>query len=152
MKKLVCIIFVLTFCSALNAQDLKEADVPAIVKTNFISMYPNAKNVRWEKEHGNYEAEMGKGMDEISVIFNDRGTLIQTETEISVSELPKGVSEYTSQNLRSKKINEATKILSNSGIITYEAEIGNADFLFDADGKFIKKNSDSNENDNNDNN
>ena len=142
MKNIICIMFVLVICSAANAQDLKEADVPAAVKAKFALLYPEVKNVKWEKENGNYEAEFGQSKIETSIIFDAAANLIQTEHEIPVSELPKGVNDYSSQNLKSKKPVEATKILSASGVITYEAEIGNIDYLFDASGNFLIKDSD----------
>jgi len=143
---------VLVICSAANAQDLNEADVPASVKAKFALLYPEVKNVKWEKENGYYEAEMDQSKIETSVLLDGSGNLIQTETEIRALDLPKGVSDYSSQNLRSQKINEATRIVDASGVITYEAEIGNTDYLFDSDGKFIKKDSDSDDNEKDDDN
>lgn len=135
--------FVVVICSAANAQDLKEADVPTAVKAKFALLYPEVKNVKWEKENGNYEAEFGQSKMQTSIIFDAAANLIQTEYEIPVSDLPKGVIDYSSKNLKSKKPVEATKVVNASGVTTYEAEIGNSDYLFDSSGNFLNKDSDS---------
>jgi len=135
-------LFVLTFCYTVNGQDLKEAEVPAVVKSKFSALHPEVINVKWEKENGNYEAEFGQSKMQTSIIFDAAANLIQTEYEIPVSDLPKGVIDYSSQNLKSKKPVEATKVVNASGVITYEAEIGNSDYLFDSSGNFLIKDSD----------
>lgn len=122
-----------------NAQKMKEADVPAAVKSSFSKLHPNAKVEKWEKEAPNYEAEFHEGKTEMSVLMDASGKLLQTEMEINPSGLPKGVSDYAAKNLSGKKIKEAAKITDASGTVTYEAEIDEADYIFDANGTFIKK-------------
>ena len=64
MKKtmLSAILLIATSAGIAIAQDLKEKDVPAIVKTTFTKKYPQAKDnkVSWEKEKGNYEANTAR--------------------------------------------------------------------------------------------
>ena len=126
---------IVTVCSA---QKIKEADVPAAVKTKFAELYPNTKAEKWEKEGANYEAEFEKSEVETSVLFDASGKLLETETEISVNELPQATKDYLAKNFPGKKIHEASKIVAADGTVTYEAEI-NADYIFDANGNFIKK-------------
>lgn len=149
MKKSVSIL-VLTFALSAGAQNLKESAVPAIVKEAFKNQYPEIKKAEWEKEKDNYEAEFetkrvfvenGKAKKEnieTSVVYNANGKMIETETEIPVSQLPKSVNEYISKNFAGKKITEAAKITDATGVITYEAEIGKKDLLFDVTGNYIK--------------
>jgi hypothetical protein len=142
MKKLVLVMCALAIGCGVNAQKLKETDVPAHVRAKFSSLYPEVKDVKWEKENGQYEAEMGQDKSEISVLFDANGNLLQTETEMPVTDLPQGVRDYSSLNLKGKNIKEATRIVDAAGMVTYEAEIGNQDYIFDTGGKFIKNDSD----------
>ncbi len=121
------------------AQKIKEADVPANVKTAFTKQFPGTNAAKWEKENGNYEAEFDLNKVETSALFNSAGVLLETEIEIKTSELPKTVSEYVSKNLAGKKIKEASKITDAKGIVTYEAEVDEADYIFDSKGDFLKK-------------
>lgn len=129
------------------SQKLQEAGVPAAVKTKFASLYPGVKSIEWEKEDGNYEAEFKQDQTETSALFDASGSLVQTETEMAVTALPRGVLDYVSKNLNSKKITEAARIVDAGGQVTYEAEIGGRDYIFDAKGNFIKAEDDDPEDD-----
>jgi hypothetical protein len=145
MKAVIFLISILAFALNTNAQKLQSTDVPDAVKNKFAAMYPSINRPGWEKEHGKYEAEFRDAGVETSVIFEANGTHVQTEVEISVSALPKGVSDYAAKNLAGKKITEAVQITGADGTITYEAEIGGPDYLFDSNGNFLKKESDDKE-------
>ena len=139
MKTIIILFGILALVINAHAQKLSESDVPAAVKTQFSSMFPNVKAYKWEKENGIYEAEFKQNKVETSVLFEADGKYFQTETEIAVSELPGGVRDYASKNLPGKKIKEASKIALADGTLTYEAEISGADYIFDANGNFLKK-------------
>lgn len=147
MKKLIFAMCILLVASCSYAQKLKDSDVPSAVKTSFSTMYPDVKTVKWENENGKFEAEFDQNNIETSSLFDANGTFVQKEVEIQVSELPDAVRNYVSSNLSGKKIKEASKITEASGSITYEAEINNTDYIFDQSGKLLKKESDENEKD-----
>jgi hypothetical protein len=141
MKKAIVILCSIILAFSSNAQKLKETDVPTEVKTKFATIYPDVKSVKWEKEDGKFEAEFEQNKIEIAVLFEANGTYVQAEVRISISSLPKGVNEYVSKNHAGKKIEEASKITDAKGSVTYEAEVGNSDYLFDANGNFLRKDS-----------
>ena len=122
-----------------NAQKIKDAEVPAAVTTAFSKQFPAGKVEKWEKENGNYEAEFDNGKVETSVLYSSTGTLMETEIEIKTSELPKAATDYVAKNLTGKKVKEASKITDAKGSVTYEAEVDEVDYIFDAKGNFQKK-------------
>lgn len=122
-----------------NAQKMKATEVPAAVTAKFATLYPNVKDAEWEKEGANYEAEFDVNKTETSCSFDASGNLLQTETEISVSELPQAVKDYFTKNAPGKKIKEASKMVDPSGTISYEAEVDETDYIFDASGNFVSK-------------
>jgi len=117
----------------------KKVTVPDIVKTKFASLYPEAKNVKWDKEEAMFEAGFKINDKENSVVFDAAGAVTETETAIDASELPATISEYVTKNLAGKKIDEAAKILDAKGKITYEAEVADVDYIFEETGNFIGK-------------
>ncbi|MEO8447217.1 MAG: PepSY-like domain-containing protein [bacterium] len=139
MKTIIFAVCVLLIASCSNAQNLKVSQVPSVVKTSFSSLYPDASKVQWEMEDGNYEAGFDQNKVETSIIFDAKGTFLQKEVEIPVSELPDAVKNYATTNVAGKKIDEAAKITDAAGIVTYEAEIGKADYIFDQNGSLLKK-------------
>lgn len=141
----ITIIILILLCAAYisNAQKLKESAVPSAVRTAFVSMYPNAKHIKWSMEDGKYEGEFKENSIESSALFEADGAYVQTETEIPASSLPETVKQYVSKNLAGEKIKEAAKITDAKSTVTYEAEVGGTDYIFDANGNFLKKDSES---------
>ncbi len=158
MKNLIIILALSLGMGSAYAQKVKESDVPAAVKEAFKKAYPKAEIEKWEKEDGNYEAEFEiEGVDktgkksevEGSVVYTATGELVQTEEEIRVSDLPKAAMEYIEKNVQ-KKIKEASKITEAKGTVNYEAEAGGEDYIFDSEGKFLKKEQDTEKDDDDD--
>lgn len=145
MKKSMFIAAGIMISLAACAQKMKEADVPSAVKDAFKKAHSDAKEVKWEMEGANFEAEFEIGEVDQSAVYDTSGKLIETEVEIKVEELPAGVRDYISKNYKDAKIKEATKITDAKGTVTYEAEIKDRDLIFDSNGKFIKEEKDTHE-------
>ena len=139
MKKLALMIVAAMITSLSFAQKIQEKDVPASVKASFQKNYPNIKEVKWDKEGEKFEASFDLNKIDNSVLFDAQGNLLETEVEIELNQLPKGVLEYVKANYKGKKVKEAAKITDAKGTVTYEAEIKGMDLLFDSNGKFIKE-------------
>ncbi|GHB87760.1 PepSY-like domain-containing protein [Persicitalea jodogahamensis] len=133
MMMLAALLAALVTFSA-NAQKVKADQVPAAVTTAFAKAYPNASNMKWEKEkNGDFEVEFDQGKVELSVVYNPQGVEQEVETEIATSQLPASVQAA----LKSKKVKEAA-IIKKGGKTYYEAEVGGKDLIFDASGKAVK--------------
>lgn len=139
MKKLALMIAAGMITSFSFSQKLQDKDVPAEVKTAFQKAYPNAKEVKWDKERGNYEASFDVNKIDNSVLFDGKGNLLETEIEIELNQLPSSIADYIKTHYSGQKIKEGAKITDAEGNITYEAEIKGMDLLFDSNGKFIKE-------------
>ena len=141
--KLCLIIFVGTMFGILNAQDLKDKDVPAIVKSAFAKKYPAVKKVSWEKEKENYEANWGgKSGEDNSVMFSPTGNFIEIVEAISIDKLPSSIAPFIAKNYNGAKIKEAGKVTDALGKHTIEVEIKGKDLIFDEKGNFIKNSKD----------
>jgi hypothetical protein len=118
---------------------MKEADVSPAVKSAFSSLYPQAKDVVWEKENTFFEASFTQIEKEITLVFDAGGTVTETEIVIEITTLPPSVLDYIKTSLENKPVNEAAEITDAAGNRFYEAEIDGVDYLFDATGNFIRK-------------
>ncbi len=119
-----------------NKEDIK---VPSVVTSAFHKKYTDAKNVTWEKEDGNYEANWGgKSGEDNTVQFTPSGSFIEMGKAISVSQLPAAVTAYVEKNYKGQKITEAMKVTDAHGKLTYEAEVLGKDIFFDDKGNFVK--------------
>ena len=115
--------------------------IPTEVKTAFGKSFPGISVKKWEKEHGNYEANFSKDGKSMSATFTAAGVLEETETDIKVSELPADAESYIKTHYKGDTIKEAA-IVEKGGKKMYEAEVKGKDILFDESGKFLKEQED----------
>ncbi|WP_223560489.1 PepSY-like domain-containing protein [Chryseobacterium lathyri] len=125
-----------------NAQKVQQKDVPASVQKGFQKQFPTAREIKWEKEDGNYEAGFRIKGTETSVVITPSGNILETETEISSNSLSALIKAYINKNYPNQNIKGAAKITDAKGILTYEAEISGKDLIFDNKGKFLKEKKD----------
>ena len=141
MKKLF-IIYMAFACLPAIAQKMDQSKVPAAVKSAFSTNFSEITNATWEKEHGNYEANFSQGGKKMSVTYDGKGTLLEAETEMAISQLPASVAAYIEKNYAGQKIKHASAIKMSNGTLNFEAEVNGKDLIFDRSGKFIKESKD----------
>lgn len=141
MKRITVVLGMLCFSYVGNAQRISADKVPAAVKKTFNEKATKATNVKWEIEHGNYEANFKSGKTEKSMLFDKNGTMLESEVAISKNELPASAISYVQSHYKSH-IKDAAKITKANGDVNFEAEVNKMDVLFTADGKFIKESKD----------
>ena len=97
---------------------------PAAVQKTFEQKFPKATNVSWGKENKKeWEAEFTIDGSKISANFTNEGTWVETEKKITVSELPKAVSDAIQKQYPDWKITEADKTETAKNGVIYEADI-----------------------------
>ena len=135
-------IVVISFAGCSSAQKTekegKDSKIPATVLDAFKKQFPTITDVDWEQEGPNYEAEFENGEVETSVVINASGVILETETEMEPSALPKAILDYLDTNYKGQKVKEAAKIVLTDGTVNYEAEVNKQDLIFDSNGSFIK--------------
>ena len=62
----------------------------------------------------------------MSCLFDASGNLLETESGIETSDLPKAAADYIGKNYAGQKIKEAAKIVDSKKVTTYEAEVKKA--------------------------
>lgn len=134
MKIAICLFSVVVLLTTACAQKTADSKTPEAVRTAFAKLNPNTTKVKWEKEEANYEANFRIGTAEQSMIFAADGTLLESEAEIAINELPLKTQEYLAQNYKGSKIKEAAKLTDAKGKVSFEAEIKGKDLIFDENG------------------
>jgi hypothetical protein len=137
MNRLILLGAVLCLAVQLEAQSIKERDVPPAVASKVSALYPDAAKIKWEMEDGMYEASFLTGGMETSVMLSSQGMLVYTETEIEVSALPKEATIYILQQNPGNAIQEASQITDVYGVVRYEVELKNIEYVFDSAGKVL---------------
>lgn len=116
-------------------------NAPATVITSFNSKFPNANNVKWGKENATeWEAEFELNGSKVSANFSNDGKWLETETEVSVNQLPKAVVSAINKKYPDYEIAGGDKIENAKGEILYEADIKfktvRKEVLLNSDGTF----------------
>ena len=123
------------------AQELKETDVPAAVKTSFKTAFPNAKDVEWKMKEGKYKVDFDiDGTDHIAAFGTD-GKLISKGMKIRVSELPSAVTTSVKSAYAGRDINNVYRV-DKDGTVNYLVKLdGNPEtkVLYSADGQVVKE-------------
>src|SRR6266487_5193594 len=135
MKTLVLAI---TMFLALSCMSQKTTP-PSAVQSAFSKAFPGITPKNWDKEDNKYEANFAKDGKTLSATFDASGSLEETETDITVKELPSGIASYVQTHYKNERIKEAAMITKPNGEKMYEAEVKGKDLLFDMQGKFLRE-------------
>lgn len=132
------IFFLMSLCtivwsSSVNAQ----TNAPEKVKAQFKNLYPKVKDVDWVMEDGNYLALFKSDKKEMAVQINDKGELVQTETRLEMSELPKTAQDYIAKNYDGVKFDRAAEVIDDSKVKRYQVVSKDKTVVFDAKGNFL---------------
>lgn len=142
MKKLLIMAMAAgTAAISASGQKLKESQVPVAARNAFEKKYPGTKG-NWDREDANYEVNFRQQGKSMSAVIDKNGTIVETETDIAISDLPAPVQPFIKGHYPNAKITEAAKIVKENGDVNYEAEVNHKDLVFDANGKFVKETED----------
>ncbi|MEO8664889.1 MAG: PepSY-like domain-containing protein [Ignavibacteria bacterium] len=118
MKTIILVALAIFISINVNAQT-----VPATVSEAFNKKFPDAKNVRWNKESSNdYEASFEMNGITSSADFSKKGIWTETETSVSYDQLPQKVQDSFSSNYKGIKPKAEALIETSAGTKKYEIE------------------------------
>ena len=133
----------------------QEGDVSTNAKQSFEQKFPNAQNVSWEKEQaGEWEAEFTLDGKKKSANFKENGEWLETESEITESEVPASVSRAMKAKFPTAKVEEINRVEREDGIsYEYEFQLNGKtqEVLFNSSGTILKKQAEEDEKEDDDN-
>ncbi len=143
MKKLLTLLVCFGFVVCSNAQKPKDETFVA-AKAAFTAKYPTVKKAKWSIEKpGEFEVEFTLNRAESSALFDATGKLLETETEVELSQLPQAVKTTITKDFAGYKLDEIEKATDAKGITTYDMEAvkgkDKLELIFDANGKLLSK-------------
>lgn len=127
-------LFVIATSIVLMACDKYDDGIPSkSIRNEFKAMYPDAKDVEWEREGTYWSVSFETGTYPARVdheaLFDASGNWIMTETEILVRDLPQSVKDALAASAEYGKMpyrdNDAEKYDTPSGVF-YRIELSNA--------------------------
>lgn len=140
MKKIIGLLVFTVFAGYTYAQDIHQKNVPAVVLNAFQLKFPNATDVDWELERGNYHVDFEVNNKDNEIVLDDKGKLLKHKQELWESEIPDAVMKTIKSKVAFFDLNDADR-KEEGGKIIYDInfEINNKDhdFLLDDKGKLI---------------
>lgn len=137
MKPALRVIALLLLCHILRGQSVTPTFIPVPVMDQFTLLYPDAENIGWKMQHGKYLAQFKNNKMITMALIREDGHLLQTETEIKTIALPPQATEYLIEESGEKKIESASILENENGIITFKAVIDKEEYWFDGDGQLF---------------
>jgi uncharacterized membrane protein YkoI len=148
MRSFIVVLLSLFVFAASNdavAQKKPKMKVPPAIESAFKKAYPNAviKGVDKEKTNGKtyYEVESVDGKTRRDFLYNEDGTVYETEEAIATSTLPEAVSKSVAKEYPKGKITLAEKV-TRGDVTEYEVTVKSGkkkhEVRYDANGAEIK--------------
>lgn len=128
-------------CNTAFAQKIDAGKLPRMVPVAFNKTFPGARNVQWEKEKGNYEANFTQDGKKMAATYDDKGEWLETESPVTLTSLPEEIRAYLDKNYKGQAIKETT-IIKTKTVTKYEVALKGKDLIFDDKGKFLKSEKD----------
>lgn len=152
MKKQMLILAAVIFIG-FSACGQSDKDVPAIVKSAFTQKFSGATNVKWGRENDKeWEAEFKIGGKKYSANFDNAGTWVETEYQISVKEIPAAVKTTLDKESAGAKV-KVSEVTETKDGKSFEFVVGKGEnkteLVIDNAGNVISKEQVKEENENN---
>ena len=140
MKNLI--VLVLAF-ALISFSAFSQKTPPEVVKIEFAKKYATAQSVKWDNEEQNeWEAEFTMDGKKMSAAFDNAGQWMETETAISVKDLPVAVVNGLDKDYPGYKKSDIS-IFENSKFKGFELTLkkgeASIEVQIDNNGKVIKK-------------
>ena len=106
---------------ASHAQAIPADQVPPLAFVALQALYPQARNVKWKRAQGWYQASYSQSQTHRLVRFNPNGDVKATGTAVALNTLPLPVRRTLTSHYPSRKICQADQVTNTqTGNLTYE--------------------------------
>lgn len=122
-----------------------QSGVPGKAVDTFNAMFPGAHDVEWGKESDTvFEAEFEVDGREVSANFDAGGIWLETETMLSVSDLPGDVRDGVASRFSGSEVRKVERVERAGEPVQYEVLIATdeneSEVILDADGTILSRN------------
>ncbi len=147
MKKKIIIAALTLVMSGIDVVSAQTNQIPAEVNRNFTAKFPQANNIEWNDEPGNYKVTFNENGKNYRVEFAGNGDWKLTERIIKKDYLPTSVSKNFFKSEYSKwEIKEVTVVETPENKIQFKISVtknsaSKKDLLYNTEGQLLTANS-----------
>lgn len=141
MKKIFGLFIFILLLGNVVAQNINQSNVPAVVLNEFQLKFPNAENVSWKLNKGNYLVYYKVNNKDNRLTLDNKGKTLKHQQDLYFSEIPKKVLEAIESKVTYFDIEDADRY-ENQGKIEYHLDFkhNGEDYHFriDEKGRILK--------------
>lgn len=141
MKQIIGLLLFTFLTVNIFAQEISQRNVPAVVLNAFQLKFPNATDVDWRLEKGNYRIKFEVNNKDNELILDDRGNVIRHHQDLYGSEVPESVLNTIKSRVALFDLNDADRITEGNNIvyeINFEISDKDHDFWINEKGEILK--------------
>jgi len=141
MNRIIALLILSFFTTNTFAQDIHQRNVPAVVLNAFQIKFPNATDVDWRLEKGNYRIRFEVNNKDHNLYLDDRGNVLKHHQDLYGSEVPEKVLKAIKSKVALFDLNDADRIAEGNKIvyeINFEISNKDHDFWISERGKILK--------------
>lgn len=109
MKKIIALFLLILLTVNAFAQNINQSNVPAVVLNTFQLKFPNADDVNWKLDKGNYKINFKLNSKSSTLKMDFKGTVLEQVLKLYSSELPKSTLATIRSKIPSFDIDKAEK-------------------------------------------
>lgn len=141
MKRIIGLVIIVLIAGNAFSQNISQGNIPAVVLNSFQLKYPNAEDVSWKLEKGNYRIKF-----EVNGKFNElyldyRGNELKYHQDLWGSEVPESVLKTIKSKVKYFDLEDADMIKEGNEIvyeINFEIDGKDHDFWINEKGELLK--------------
>lgn len=122
MKNVLAALFVVVGFIGSCAQDIPQKEVPSVVLNAFMTGYPQATDVEWERRGDVYNVEFEIGKTDHEAWYDAAGKLLKQQADVRLDALPTPVLAAVKKDFADYTLDDAEKVEEN-GQIFYLIEL-----------------------------
>ncbi len=141
MKRIIKLLVLILFAGNTYAQEISQRNVPAVVLNAFQLKFPNATDLKWKLEKGNYHIDFELNDKENELVMSDRGNILQHFQDLYLSEIPIRVLETMKSKVAFFDVRDADRLSEGSKIsyrIILDISEKRHEFMIAESGKLLK--------------
>ena len=141
MKRIIGLFVFALFVGNTFAQNISQSNVPAVVLNAFQLKFPNADDVKWKLEKGNYRVNYRINSKDNKLTMDYKGNVLKHIQDLYISEIPKTVLETIRSKVTYFDVNDADRYEDGDKIeyeIKFKIDGKNYYFRIMDKGKLLK--------------
>ncbi len=141
MKQIIALLVFSFFARNIFAQDINQKNVPAVVLNTCQLKFPNATDVDWRLEKGNYRIKFEVNNKFNELYLDDRGNVLKHHQDLYGSEVPESVLKTIKSKVALFDLDDVDLIEEGNKTvyeINFEISGKDHDFWIDKKGKLLK--------------